>query len=122
MDTRGTSSASDRTWPSESIETLSLSAELTPYASPTATSSSLLRARTSRTTAPSTRRLRDGSRLVHVTGSTVAFVPVFARYAYELWGAPVRPLSSLLDLTEHEFEDLPIVLTGSETMAGRFTA
>jgi UDPglucose--hexose-1-phosphate uridylyltransferase len=44
----------------------------------------------------------DGRRLVTPAGEAVAFVPVCARYPYEVWIAPVRPAPSLAALTRSE--------------------
>jgi len=38
---------------------------------------------------------RDGSRIVTDAGGAVAFVPAFARYAYEVWIATTDPIPSL---------------------------
>jgi UDPglucose--hexose-1-phosphate uridylyltransferase len=43
--------------------------------------------------------LRDGRRIVYADDDAVAFVPVCARWAYELWVAPRRPASSLTALS-----------------------
>ena len=40
----------------------------------------------------------DGRRIVHVEERAMAFVPAFARYAYEVWVAPMRSVASLADL------------------------
>lgn len=48
----------------------------------------------------------ERTRLVHEERGVVAFVPAFARYAYEVWIAPVRPAPSLLDLDDAEIEEL----------------
>jgi UDPglucose--hexose-1-phosphate uridylyltransferase len=45
--------------------------------------------------------VKDGRRLVHEGSRVVAFVPVCARYPYEVWIAPRRPASSLAAL-EHD--------------------
>jgi UDPglucose--hexose-1-phosphate uridylyltransferase len=37
----------------------------------------------------------DGRRILFDTDEAVAFIPAFARYAYEVWMAPARPLPSL---------------------------
>lgn len=49
---------------------------------------------------------RDGRRMVYTGGEAVAFVPVFARYAYEVWMAPRRPAPSLAALSPAERRDL----------------
>ena len=42
----------------------------------------------------------DGRRIVHASDEVVAFVPVCARYAYELWIAPRRAFASLAELDD----------------------
>ncbi len=56
------------------------------------------------------RELEDGRRVIVREGGVVAFIPAFARYPYEVWIAPVRAASSLLELTESERTDLARVL------------
>ena len=46
--------------------------------------------------------LRDGRRILYRSEEAVAFIPAFARYAYEVWIAPCRPAASLADLTAPE--------------------
>lgn len=46
--------------------------------------------------------LRDGRRVVHAGDRAMAFVPVCARYAYEVWVAPLRPAASFAELTADE--------------------
>jgi UDPglucose--hexose-1-phosphate uridylyltransferase len=48
------------------------------------------------------REIEDGRRLVCRGAEAVAFVPVCARYAYEVWVAPLRSAASLADLTDVE--------------------
>jgi UDPglucose--hexose-1-phosphate uridylyltransferase len=48
----------------------------------------------------------DGRRVVYDGPEVVAFMPVCARYAYELWIAPRRPVALLPDLTPGERRDL----------------
>lgn len=50
--------------------------------------------------------LRDGRRILYEGPLAVAWVPVCARYAYEVWVAPRRPAATLADLTEAEIVDL----------------
>jgi len=52
----------------------------------------------------------DGRRIVHASGSAAAFVPVCARYAYEVWIAPRRPAESICDLTPDERAGLAVAL------------
>jgi UDPglucose--hexose-1-phosphate uridylyltransferase len=48
----------------------------------------------------------DGRRLLYRDGEVVAFVPVCARYPYEVWIAPRRPVALLTELTDAERDDL----------------
>jgi UDPglucose--hexose-1-phosphate uridylyltransferase len=57
--------------------------------------------------------LRDGSRLVVDRPLAVAWVPSFARYAYELWVAPKRSAATFADLTGEERRDLALALRGA---------
>ena len=41
----------------------------------------------------------DGRRMLYADSAAVAFVPVCARYTYEVWIAPRRPVPTLADLT-----------------------
>lgn len=50
--------------------------------------------------------LEAGTRIVHRERHAVAWVPVFARYAYEIWVAPLRAAPSLVGLEEREIADL----------------
>jgi UDPglucose--hexose-1-phosphate uridylyltransferase len=52
----------------------------------------------------------DGRRIVAENGSAVAFVPYFARYAYETYVAPRRTVPSLADLSPPELADFAAVL------------
>ncbi|MCA1582017.1 MAG: galactose-1-phosphate uridylyltransferase [Acidobacteria bacterium] len=49
--------------------------------------------------------LADGRRILYSGPHAVAWVPVFARYAYEVWVAPLRPQGSVADLTPVERGD-----------------
>ncbi len=53
---------------------------------------------------------RDARRLLHEGPHAVAFVPVCARYPYEVWVAPIRPVDSLSDLQPAERDDLALAL------------
>jgi UDPglucose--hexose-1-phosphate uridylyltransferase len=46
--------------------------------------------------------LRDGRRIIEASDEAAAFVPVCARYAYEVWIAPRRAAESICDLTQDE--------------------
>ena len=48
----------------------------------------------------------DARRVLYAGNDTVAFVPVCARYPYEVWIAPRRPAPSLVDLGAEERADL----------------
>ncbi len=49
---------------------------------------------------------REGSRLLYVGPHAAAFVPVCARYPYEVWVAPLREVGGFADLHDDEREDL----------------
>jgi UDPglucose--hexose-1-phosphate uridylyltransferase len=53
---------------------------------------------------------QDGRRLVCRHGSAIAFVPYFARYAYETYVAPLRSAPTIADLDSGERRDLATVL------------
>jgi len=48
----------------------------------------------------------DGRRVLAEAGSAIAFVPYFARYAYEVYVAPLTTHRSLADLSSEERRDL----------------
>ena len=52
----------------------------------------------------------DGQRIVFENHSAIAFIPYFARYAYEVYVAPKESHLSLADLSGQELEDLSEVL------------
>ncbi|MDR3620560.1 MAG: galactose-1-phosphate uridylyltransferase [Paludisphaera borealis] len=52
----------------------------------------------------------DGRRIIASRGSALAFVPYFARYAYETFVTPRRPCASLADLSAAEVDDFAAVL------------
>lgn len=52
----------------------------------------------------------DGRRILSDRGSAVAFIPYFARYAYETFVVPKLPHASLAELTDAELDDLSAVL------------
>jgi len=54
--------------------------------------------------------LLDGVRVIAENGSIVAFVPYFARFAYETYIAPRRPMRSIAELTPEEVDDLAAIL------------
>ena len=46
--------------------------------------------------------MRDGRRMLYATNEAVAFIPVCARYSYEVWVAPRRAVASVGDLNTTE--------------------
>lgn len=46
--------------------------------------------------------LRDGRRILHEADRALAFVPAFARYPYETWVLPRRPVARLTELDSAE--------------------
>ena len=48
------------------------------------------------------REVDDGRRMLYSTEGAVAFMPVCARYSYEVWIAPRRPAASVADLDQPE--------------------
>jgi UDPglucose--hexose-1-phosphate uridylyltransferase len=50
--------------------------------------------------------LEDGRRIIYRGEHIVAFVPVCARYPYEVWILPYRPAPTISDLSEAEHQDL----------------
>ncbi len=52
------------------------------------------------------REVEDGRRILYAGPDALAFVPVCARYAYEVWVAPRRPAPALPDLDARERADL----------------
>jgi UDPglucose--hexose-1-phosphate uridylyltransferase len=48
------------------------------------------------------RELADRTRVIYRGNSVSAFMPICARYAYEVWVAPIRPATSFADLTRAE--------------------
>ncbi|MBC7397439.1 MAG: galactose-1-phosphate uridylyltransferase [Bdellovibrionales bacterium] len=52
----------------------------------------------------------DGRRVIFERPEAIAFVPVCARYPYETWIAPIRPVQFLEQLTPSELQDFAHVL------------
>jgi UDPglucose--hexose-1-phosphate uridylyltransferase len=52
------------------------------------------------------KEIADGRRLLYATQSAVAFLPVCARYSYEVWVAPRRAAPSAAELTAEERQEL----------------
>ncbi len=53
---------------------------------------------------------QDGRRILVQQGAAIAFVPYFARYAYETYVAPLRSVATIADLDDTERRDLATVL------------
>ncbi len=54
--------------------------------------------------------IRDGRRIIYLGKQTVAFVPVCARYPYEVWVVPLRHVTSLTEMNAEEVIDLAFTL------------
>lgn len=52
------------------------------------------------------KELEDGRRIIYRGEHAVAFVPVCARYPYEVWVAPLEPAPSFSDLNDNQRGDL----------------
>jgi UDPglucose--hexose-1-phosphate uridylyltransferase len=52
----------------------------------------------------------DGRRILSQRDTAIAFVPYFARYAYETYVAPLRSVPTIAELDDRERRDLAIVL------------
>jgi UDPglucose--hexose-1-phosphate uridylyltransferase len=52
------------------------------------------------------RELADERRIVYRGEHAVAFVPVCARYPYEVWVAPIAPVETFVDLSDAQRKDL----------------
>jgi UDPglucose--hexose-1-phosphate uridylyltransferase len=50
--------------------------------------------------------MREGARMIYEGDAAVAFVPVCARYPYEVWVATVAPVATFMDLAEAQKRDL----------------
>jgi UDPglucose--hexose-1-phosphate uridylyltransferase len=53
---------------------------------------------------------QDGRRIITQHGSAIAFVPYFARYAYEVYVAPLRSVPTIASLEDDERRDFATVL------------
>lgn len=53
---------------------------------------------------------QDGRRIIAENETAIAFIPFFARYAYEVFVAPKKTHSSLTGLSDEEMSDLAAVL------------
>jgi UDPglucose--hexose-1-phosphate uridylyltransferase len=56
------------------------------------------------------REIQDGRRMLYEGATAVAFMPVCARYTYEVWVAPRRPAASFAELTPEERRDFACAL------------
>jgi UDPglucose--hexose-1-phosphate uridylyltransferase len=52
----------------------------------------------------------DGQRIIYENNSAIAFIPYFARYAYEVYVAPKESYMSMADLSAQELNDFSEVL------------
>jgi UDPglucose--hexose-1-phosphate uridylyltransferase len=52
------------------------------------------------------KELREGARIIYEGSHAVAFVPVCARYPYEVWVAPIEPVENLDQLGAEQRADL----------------
>ena len=52
------------------------------------------------------KELRDGTRIIYKSSHSVAFVPVCARYPYEVWVAPIEPVENFNQLSAEQRADL----------------
>lgn len=52
------------------------------------------------------KELNDAQRIIYQGNEAVAFVPVCARYPYEVWVAPIRAVSTFADLSDAQRIDL----------------
>jgi UDPglucose--hexose-1-phosphate uridylyltransferase len=56
------------------------------------------------------REVESGERVIAAREKAIALVPAWARYAYEVWIAPLRPAPRLTDLDDAELADLAATL------------
>jgi UDPglucose--hexose-1-phosphate uridylyltransferase len=54
--------------------------------------------------------LKEGLRIITESKESLSFIPVFARYPYETWIAPKRPVAFLHELSDEEMNDLAMTL------------
>jgi UDPglucose--hexose-1-phosphate uridylyltransferase len=52
------------------------------------------------------REIQDNQRILYQDEHAIAFVPVCARYPYEVWVAPIEPVATLADLTAEQHQAL----------------
>lgn len=52
----------------------------------------------------------EDKRVIHESKHTIAFLPIFARYPYETFIVPKRPVQYLFELNQEELKDLALTL------------
>ena len=52
------------------------------------------------------KEIKDDRRILYRDQDAIAFVPVCARYPYEVWVAPIQPVATFLDLTPNQHQGL----------------
>jgi len=52
------------------------------------------------------KEIADNQRIIYQDEYAVAFVPVCARYPYEVWLAPIEPVATFIDLIEQQRKSL----------------
>lgn len=52
------------------------------------------------------KEIADKQRILYLDEYAIAFVPVCARYPYEVWVAPIQPVATFLDLTPQQRQGL----------------
>lgn len=52
------------------------------------------------------REIADNQRIIYLDQQAIAFVPVCARYPYEVWIAPIEPAATFMDLTLEQRQGL----------------
>lgn len=52
------------------------------------------------------KEIADNQRILYLDDEAIAFVPVCARYPYEVWIAPIQPVATFIDLTEKQRQGL----------------
>jgi UDPglucose--hexose-1-phosphate uridylyltransferase len=51
------------------------------------------------------REIKDGRRILYHGSHAVSFIPACARYAFEVWIAPIRPVPTIDAFSEEEYKD-----------------
>ena len=52
------------------------------------------------------KEIADNQRIIYLDEEAIAFVPVCARYPYEVWIAPIQPVATFIDLTAQQRQGL----------------